>query len=350
VLARVLGDERHPSIQLYASRGGSVAVDVEVTGGRADETTESRRLFPLLSTAKPILAATALKVCRDAGLHHDDPLVAAIPELHGQGRDRIRLRDVLTHQTGYPSMPTRAELVTASWPEAFALAIAAEEPIEPGSVACYQEWRYWYLLGEFISRVTGRPVPDVVRAEVLEPLGLAKEIVLGSDAVDAWAAGRLGDFEPAAGLLLWPQRYDDPQRGWRGGVNTFGSVRAVATFLAALPGGTGYQPDGVFRDLPAVNAPWRTGITDGYFSAVRDWGLGVMLEPASRDRRSLVFSRYAAPGSYGHVARRAVAAFHDPIHRVTGAVLGSGPLNPVGTRYFLRSAGTAIYTELGLAG
>jgi CubicO group peptidase (beta-lactamase class C family) len=327
MLTSVLDDERHPSVQIYAAVGGTVAVDIEVSNGRVDGTAARRRLFPLLSSAKPILAATALVACRDAGLPYDHPLAATIPELTGQGRDGIRLRDVLTHQTGFPPMPTRPEYARASWDDAFrsAIEVSGDGPVEPGGAACYQEWRYWFLLGEFITRVTGRPVPDVVRSAVLAPLGLDREIVPGR------AAPR------------------DPQRGWRGGVTTFGSVRAVAAFLAALPGGPDFQPDGVFHDLPEIAAPWRVGLVDTHFVGIRDWGLGVMLESVRWGRRSLVFSRYASARTYGHVARKGIVAFVDPVHGLAGAVLGSGNLDGIETRYFLRSACTAIYQELGLA-
>src|SRR5207248_3195595 len=98
--------------------------------------------------------------------------------------------------------------------------------------------------GEFITRITGRPVPDVVRSDLLRPLGLDNEIVLGQD----------------------PYHGSDPQRGWRGGVNTFGSIRAIAAFV-------------------------------------------------------------------------------DPVQRVAGGVFGSGQLDAVQTRYFLRSACTAIHRQ-----
>ena len=324
MLPEVLDGGRHRSAQVYASVAGVVAVDVAVVDGRADESTR-RELFPLLSAAKPILAATALMVCRDAGLDVHHPLVATIPELDGRGRERIRLRDVLTHQTGYPPLPTRPELVAANWDDGFdrAVEVPAGERIEPGGEACYQEWRYWYLLGEFITRITGRPVPDVVRSDLLRPLGLDNEIVLGQD----------------------PYHGSDPQRGWRGGVNTFGSIRAIAAFLAALPGGHDFQPDGVFHGLPAIAAPWRTGLPDRYFRHVRDWGLGVMLESARWGRRSVVFTDLASQRTYGHVARAGIAAFVDPVQRVAGGVFGSGQLDAVQTRYFLRSACTAIHRQ-----
>ena len=326
MLTAVLDDDRHRSAQVYATVAGTVAIDVAVVDGIA-ESTRRRELFPLLSAAKPILAATALTVCRDAGLALEHPLVATIPELDGQGRERIRLRDVLTHQTGFPPMSTRPEPVAASWRDAFerAVEVPPGERIEPGTEACYQEWRYWCLLGELISRITGRPVPDVVRSDILQPLGLDSEIVLGPQTPDAQI------------------HRGDPQRGWRGGVTTYGSIRAIAGFLAALPGGPDFQPDGVFRGLPKIAAAWRTGLPDRYFSHVRDWGLGVMLESTRWGRRSLVFSGLASPHAYGHVARTAIAAFVDPVHRVTGGVYGSGDLDSVQTRYFLRSACTAIY-------
>jgi CubicO group peptidase (beta-lactamase class C family) len=352
-LDSILGNGWHRSAQVYASVDGVVVLDVEVVDGTVTGTTAERRLFPLLSAAKPIVALAALKVCRDAGLGCDHPLVETIPELTGHGRERIRLRDVLTHQTGFPSLPTGADLVTANWAEGFAHAcqVLGDEPIHPGGEACYQESRYWYLLGEFITRVTGRPVPDVVHSEVLRPLGLDKEIVLGREAADARRDGRLGHFEsgdlsagPAASAS-WVYRPDDPQYGWRGGVNTFGSVRAVAALLAALPGGTDFQFDGPFQDLPTMADAWRTGTRDAYFSCRRDWGLGVMMESARWGRRSVVFSQRASRHTYGHLARKAVAAFVDPVNRLTAAVLGSGDLNGIETTYFQRSASTAIYRE-----
>jgi CubicO group peptidase (beta-lactamase class C family) len=278
-------------------------------------------------------------------------LVTTLPELSGRGRDRIRVRDVLTHQTGFPSLATSRDLVSTGWADGFARAIEVpgDGPIEPGRAACYQEWRYWYLLGELITRLTGRSVPDVVRSEVLQPLGLDKEIVLGRDAVEARDADRLGYFEPPDGLRYWACPHTDPQQGWRGGTNTFGSVRAIAALLAALPGGPDFHPGGVFHDLPTVGAAWRTGIPDRYFSCVRDWGLGVMLESSWWGRPSLVFSRLAAQSTYGHVARGAIAAFVDPVHRLTAGVLGSGQLNTIEARYYIRSACTAIYRELGIA-
>ena len=163
----------------------------------------------------------------------------------------------------------------------------------------------------------------MVRSDLLRPLGLDNEIVLGQD----------------------PYHGSDPQRGWRGGVNTFGSIRAIAAFLAALPGGHDFQPDGVFHGLPAIAAPWRTGLPDRYFRHVRDWGLGVMLESARWGRRSVVFTDLASPRTYGHVARAGIAAFVDPVQRVAGGVFGSGQLDAVQTRYFLRSACTAIHRQ-----
>jgi hypothetical protein len=59
----------------------------------------------------------------------------------------------------------------------------------------------------------------------------------------------------------------------------------------------------------------------------------------------VVFSQRASRHTYGHLARKAVAAFVDPVNRLTAAVLGSGDLNGIETTYFQRSASTAIYRE-----
>src|SRR5205814_211203 len=174
VLATLLEGSRHRSAQLYIRLGDVVTADLAVVDGKVDGSMSRRRLFPLLSTAKPILAATALTVCRDAGLSLTHLLADTIPDLAGHRRQRIRVRDVLTHQTGFPPMPTHPGLVAASWPDAFqgATQVPAGTSIKPGIDGCYQEWRYWYLLGELITRITALPVPDVVRSRVLRPLGL----------------------------------------------------------------------------------------------------------------------------------------------------------------------------------
>jgi D-alanyl-D-alanine carboxypeptidase len=151
--------------------------------GFADLATERRpdehTLFRVGSITKTFTAA-ALMQLRDAGkLQLDDPIVRFLPEFaavrtrFGTVED-VTLRRLLTHRSGLMGEPPLSHWETLNFPsiaEILETLPQVEVVIEPDSAFKYSNLAF-ALLGEIITRLSGRPYVDYVHTEILEPLGM----------------------------------------------------------------------------------------------------------------------------------------------------------------------------------
>lgn len=156
--------------------------------GLADQATgramNARTVVRIGSISKTFTATLVLGL-RDRGLLElDDAAVRYIPELAGAddpfGRiEQLTIRRLLTHTSGLDAqlaVPGAAADTDDRWPLlSTATALAFPDRIRvvdpPGS-----SWRYsglaYRLLGVAIERLSGRPFWDVLRSEILDPLGM----------------------------------------------------------------------------------------------------------------------------------------------------------------------------------
>ncbi|MBF8188534.1 beta-lactamase family protein [Nonomuraea sp. K274] len=150
---------------------------VDLWGGMADPDTGRRwerdTLQVVYSTTKGITAACANLLAQRGDLDLDAPVADYWPEFAAQGKDRIPVRWLLTHQAGLPALDhplTPAEAI--AW-EPMATALAAQRPSwEPGTEHGYHGMTYGWLVGEVVRRVTGRSLGTFLAEEIAGPLGL----------------------------------------------------------------------------------------------------------------------------------------------------------------------------------
>jgi CubicO group peptidase (beta-lactamase class C family) len=150
---------------------------VDIWGGRRDETgrpwTEDTMAMSF-STTKGVVS-TLLHVLADrALLDYDDPVAKHWPEFARAGKGRITVRDVLTHRAGLPGIRPlidRAERML-DWTYMVEALAAARPMLTPGSASAYHALTYGWLAGEIVQRVAEKPLPQVIREELAEPLGL----------------------------------------------------------------------------------------------------------------------------------------------------------------------------------
>jgi D-alanyl-D-alanine carboxypeptidase len=145
------------------------------SGRRPDEHT----LFRVGSITKTF-TATALVQLRDEGrLGLDDPVVRHIPEFssvrcrYGSVED-VTLRRLLTHRSGLMGEPPLRHWETLKFPtmeEILGSLARVEVVIETDSAMKYSNLAF-ALLGEVVTRVSGRPYVEYVQAEILDPLGM----------------------------------------------------------------------------------------------------------------------------------------------------------------------------------
>ena len=152
--------------QLCVLRQGEVVLD-RAFGCRPDT------LFWIFSASKPFVALLVHQLAERGELVHDT-VARYWPEFGQQGKDTITIRQVLQHRSGLPVARSLARdaLVATSWRRSVHAIEQARPSWPPGQVPAYHILSYGFILGELVQRITSADVRDVLRAELLDPLGL----------------------------------------------------------------------------------------------------------------------------------------------------------------------------------
>ncbi|MGH3087454.1 MAG: serine hydrolase domain-containing protein [Rubrobacteraceae bacterium] len=290
-------------VESDAERGLQVAVYhrgeqiVDATAGVADpesgRSVESDTPFYAYSTGKGATATVAHILVEKGHFDYDTKVVELWPEFGAHGKDSATVRHVLTHTVGVPGIPTDTTPEDLCDWEKMRAAIADSEPWwEPGEKTAYHAYPFGYIVGEISRRTTGKPISQVLREEVSEPLGVADELYFGMPESEHHRLARLEDVEGSAEFLA-SMPDDSPffKLGPRETTPTaeFGnradilaadipaggkmSARAIARMYAALLG----EVDGVRliseERLREVSAPAFSGM-DEIMGLPSTWALG----------------------------------------------------------------------------
>jgi len=199
----------HPDFQAVAdtlrailkSHGGGAAVCVyhhgdcvvDLWGGVRNGDGEPWRQDTITKGVASALAHIML----DRGLIElDTPVSRYWPEFGQAGKQAISVRQVLAHQSGLyhiRQMIDHADRML-DW-EHMISAIERTPPAhEPGTRTGYHGLTYGFLVGELLRRVTGKRFPELVRQELVAPLGL-----------DGMYVGAPSEALARAAELMWPE-------------------------------------------------------------------------------------------------------------------------------------------------
>jgi len=97
-----------------------------------------------------------------------DPVSRYIPELKGEGRERVTIEQLLTHVSGYaPDFDLRERW--SGHDEAIKRLIAEPLRNPPGTRFTYSDIGY-IALGEVVGRVSGMPLDEFAKKNIFEPL------------------------------------------------------------------------------------------------------------------------------------------------------------------------------------
>ncbi len=175
----------YPALALCIRRRGQVIFDRSLghlRGNAPFDPPDAQRvaaspstLFNLFSASK-MVTAMLVHLCDQRGLLHlDDPVTHYLPEFGQHGKDRITLRHVLTHRAGIPNIPPQfADVGLLERPAEILALLSNQKPRwRAGRRLAYHALTGGFVLGAVIERVTGKPLRDVMRDEILAPLGFA---------------------------------------------------------------------------------------------------------------------------------------------------------------------------------
>ena len=340
--AQLTDSPHHFGGQVAILRGGEPVLDVAF--GVADpETSEPVRrdhVFCWRSAGKPWTAAALLQLRDEGRLDLDDDLREHLPEFRPAG---VSVRHLLTHDSGlrmpvvgWPTSPHQAILDRL-------MKVDFREGGSPGGFAAYDPVGGWYLLGELVARLDGRPVEEAVAERVFRPAGVGAVL---ADDYDALAPRLAPQFGTERGAVKPLRLHERPavERASPGG-----SARGTALDLARLY-------DALPRLLPAatlaeMTARQRAGRRDATFGATVDFGLGVIVNSARHGEPHVPygFGPDASDAAFGHGGAQCAMGFRDPEHELCVAwTLNGLPGEPRHNKRN-RDVNAAVYEDLGLA-
>ena len=350
----------HTGGQLYLSLGGEVRADAAFGEVRPAEPMRRDHLMLWLSASKPVAAVAIAQLWERELLALDDRVAEHIPAFAQGGKEAITVRHCLTHTGGF-------RMLDVGWPrlddEGVLERICTtrlEPRWQPGRTAGYHRASSWFVLGEVVRRVDGRPFERYVREEIFEPLGMADSwIGMPVERYRAYGDSIAPTFHTVPSE---PRRHRWHEEPWvtrcSPGGNGRGPIAELGRFYECLLAGGRIDPqkdDGARllrpQTVEALVARHRVGLEDKTFRAKLDWGLGFALESSRYGGQSFAygFGPHASPRAYGHGGFRSVMAFADPEHGLAVAVALNGtPDDVVHGRRMTRIA-RAIYADLGLA-
>ena len=169
-IEKVMDDESIPGLSVSIIKNGRVVYSKALGIRTEGEPLEISDKFHVASISKLFTATAIMKLENEGRLSLDDRLGRYLPEFEGTG---ITLRHLLTHRSGLrdqirPNGATRQEEVN-NYVSRVAKDGASNSPDE--------KWRYadvnFNLLGEVITKVSGKPYAVYLKENVLDPLGMA---------------------------------------------------------------------------------------------------------------------------------------------------------------------------------
>lgn len=172
VINSEIANKRLPGAVVLVSRKGRIVWN-KTYGNRAlepaRETMTPDTIFDLASLTKVVATATSIMILVERGkLRLNDPVSLHIPELKGEGRDRITIEQLLTHVSGYaPDFDLQERWIGHE--EAIKRLI--KEPLHnpPGSRFIYSDIGF-ITLGEVVARVGGMPLDQFAQKNIFGPL------------------------------------------------------------------------------------------------------------------------------------------------------------------------------------
>ncbi|HKR11838.1 MAG TPA: exo-beta-N-acetylmuramidase NamZ domain-containing protein [Pyrinomonadaceae bacterium] len=172
VIADEIAKQRLPGAVVFVGRKGRV-VWHKSYGARvvepARETMTAETIFDVASLTKVVATATSIMILVERGkVRLSDPISLHIPELKGEGRERVTIEQLLTHVSGYqPDFDLRERWTGHD--EAIKRLIAEPLRNPAGTRFTYSDIGF-ITLGEIVGRVSGMPLDQFAKKNIFEPL------------------------------------------------------------------------------------------------------------------------------------------------------------------------------------
>jgi uncharacterized protein YbbC (DUF1343 family) len=327
---QAVADKKTPGAVVWVEHGTNIYW--KAYGHRAlvpaEEPMSRDTIFDAASLTKILATAPAIMILAERGkIKLDEPVHDFIPEFQGDDKDKITLRQLLTHTSGLPEdVSTKPKWEGAE--TAIRMACAIKLKSAPGEAFRYSDINF-FLLGEIVQRVSGMPLNEFCAREIFGPLNMIDTGFLPP----ASKGERIAPTQMTDGVMLRGVVHD-PTARYMGGVAGHAGVFTTAADMARYARmmlNLG-ELDGA-RILKAETVKLMTRVQTPPDMRSRR-GLGWDIDSGFSRPRGRHFPR----GSYGHTGFTGNAFWIDPFSR-TFFVFLSNRVHPDGKGDVLRLYG-----------
>lgn len=278
-------------------------------------------IYILASISKPVTACALMLLVERGLVSLDDPVAHYLPEFQGGDREKVLVRDLLSHTSGLPDMlPENAELRRAHAPlSEFVKRTFTTPLLFPPRTGFHYQSMGVLLAGEIVERVTGMRLRDFEKREIFDPLGM-KSSALG---MGNWKISETALVQSGASANKEDEESFGPNSPyWRDMGHPWGGMHSTTSDLAILLqtflNGGAYAGKRIFS--PATAA----AMTRDQNQAVKaPWGLGWALATSPVWAH---FGDLVSPRTFGHCGASGTAAWADPERQLLCVILTTRPL------------------------
>ena len=288
----------HPGRILHRAAYGNRAIVPAVEPMTMDT------IFDAASLTKVVATTSALMRLFEQGrVRLNDPVTSYLPGFQG-GKSAITVRQLMTHYSGLrPDVDL--EPSWSGYETGIGKALVDQPVADPGQRFIYSDINF-LLLGEIVRVVSGRSLPEFVRAEVFEPAGMA---TTRFQPPAAWRSRiaptevMKGQTEPLRGVV------HDPTARFMGGIaghaGLFTTAEDLSRFATMMLDG-GVAPNGRRIFQAATIAKFTEPNSPPDRTEIR--GLGWDIDSRYSSNRGELFPI----GSFGHTGFTGTSLWMDP--------------------------------------
>ncbi|MFC3739735.1 serine hydrolase domain-containing protein [Paractinoplanes deccanensis] len=340
-----------PGLVAVVARDDQVSVEaVGVTAFGGDVPMRRDTPFRIASMTKPVMAVATLMLAEDDLLDLEEPVARLLPELAGQrvlarpdgplgetvGAERpVTVADLLTFTLGFGAV-IDGDRVDPPWPIVRAwqeldlqmLGMWPRTPHGPdewikrfGSLPLITQpgsrWHYnagTLILGVLLARAAGKPLGDLLRERVFEPLGMTSTGFSSPRAAELPTQYENGDTQEIGAAGDWGRQPVFPS-GSGGLISTADDYLAFARLLLAkgVHGGTRLLSEQSVEAMTTNHLSPAQIESGSFFLEGSGWGYGLAVTVAADE--------VSGPGRYGWSGGCGTTWFNDPREGLTLIVL-----------------------------
>ena len=257
-----------------------------------------RTIYDVASLSKVVGTTTAIMILYDENkIRLDDPIVSYIPTFGGGDKDKVTVRQLLTHTSG---LPAGRDIWRIAQTPLEARALVLSTPLEgrPGAQYIYSDLGA-DVLGLLVEVVSGEPLDKFLTRRVFDPLGMNETMYRPADSLRYRIAPT--EVTPPRGYPLRGEVHDENAYalgGVAGHAGLFSTAADLSVFAQMMLNGGEYNGVQIISkqtvDLFTSRSFGHRAL--GWDTAEGDYGSG----------------RFLGPTAYGHTGFTGTSMWIDP--------------------------------------